>query len=83
MDELKMNELNAEELEGVSGGAAGSKTPLPPKSGCIVYKIQSGQNLTHIANTYGTTVQKIMAVNVGIIDNPNFIRAGFYIYVPV
>ena len=83
MDELKMNELNAEELEGVSGGAAGSKTPLPPKSGCIVYKIRSGENLTHIANAYGTTVQRIMSVNSGIISNPNVIRAGYYIYVPV
>jgi len=83
MDEMKMNELNPEELEGVSGGSAGSKNPLPAKAGCIVYKVQNGQNLTWIANNFGTTVDAIMSVNVGIISNKNVIRAGYYIYVPV
>ena len=76
-------ELNLNQMEAITGGTSGSRNPLPPKSGCIVYKIQSGQNLEYIANTYGTTVEKIMSVNLGIITNPKFIRAGYYIYVPV
>ena len=75
-------ELNLNQMEAITGGTSGSRNPLPPKSGCIVYKIQSGQNLEYIANTYGTTVEKIMSVNPGIITNPKFIRAGYYIYVP-
>ena len=83
MDNQMITELNAEELAGISGGAAGSQTRLSPKPGCIVYKIKSGETLSHIANTYRTTVQLIMSENSGIISNPNYVRAGYYIYVPV
>lgn len=83
MDEMKLNELHEEELEKVSGGASGSPTRLPDKAGCIVYKVKSGECLSGIAGTYRTTVQAIMNVNIGIISNRNFIRAGYYIYIPV
>ena len=82
------NELNLNEMEEVVGGAGkdgpgGSAKPLPPKAGCIVYQIKHGDNLTRIANTYRIPVEMIVAVNRGLIINPSFIRAGFYIYIPV
>ena len=82
------NELNLNEMEEVAGGAGkdgpgGSAKPLPPKAGCIVYQIKHGDTLTKIANTYKTTVAKIVAANKGLIINPSFIRTGFYIYIPV
>ncbi len=83
MDEMKLNELQDNELNEVAGGASGSPTPLPPKSGCIVYKVSRGENLNRISSTFNTSVNAIMSVNHGIISNPNSIRAGFYIYVPV
>ena len=76
------NEVNLNELESVSGGAAGSQTPLPPKAGCAVYKVVGNDNLTKIAQRFNTTVNYLMSINKGIIDNKNFIRAGFYMYVP-
>ena len=42
-------ELNINEMENVAGGNGGSPTPLPPKAGFDVYKIQGGDNLTRIA----------------------------------
>jgi len=83
MDEMKLNELRDKELNEVAGGASGSPKQLPAKSGCIVYKVSPGDNLNRISSTFNTTVKAIMSVNVGIISNPNSIRAGFYIYVPV
>ena len=76
------NEVNMNELEAVSGGGGGSSTPLPPKAGCQVYKIIGNDTLTRIAQRFNTTVDYLMAINKGIIDNKNFIRAGFYMYVP-
>lgn len=76
------NEVNMNELEAVSGGAGGSSTPLPPKAGCQVYRIIGNDTLTRIAQRFNTTVDYLMAINKGIIDNKNFIRAGFYMYVP-
>jgi LysM repeat protein len=75
-------ELNLNEMEQVNGGTGGSPTPLPPKSGCEVYKIKSGQTLSGIAQSYGTTWRYLMSINVGIISNENDITAGRYIYVP-
>ena len=82
------NELNLNEMEEVAGGAGkdgpgGSAKPLPPKDGCIVYQIKPGETLGRIATAHRTTVAKIMAVNKGLLVNQNFIRAGFYIYIPV
>ncbi len=75
-------ELNLNEMEEISGGAAGSSTPLPPKEGCACYKILGGENLTRIAAKFNTTVDYLMYINKDIITNKNFIRAGFYMYVP-
>ncbi len=75
-------ELNINEMEQVSGGVAGSPTPLDAKSGCEVYRVIGGDNLTRIAARFNTTVDYLMTLNKGIITNKNFIRAGFYIYVP-
>ena len=87
---MNEQELNLNEMEEIAGGKGkydnekgGSSNPLPPKAGCIVYKVQPNDNLTRIAERYNTTIAKIMAVNTGIITNKNFIRSGFYIYVPV
>ena len=33
--------------------------------------------------TYNTTTARIKAVNPGLIINENFIREGYYIYIPV
>lgn len=78
-----MEELSLEQMEKVDGGAAGSKTELPPKAGCIVYQVKGNDTLHSISKVYNTTTNKIMAVNKGIIDNPNLIRTGYYIYIPV
>ncbi len=80
MEEIK--ELNPVEMEEAAGGKGGSVKPLDPKEGCIVYQIASKETLTKIAAWYNTTVDKIMAVNVGIITNRNDITAGRYIYIP-
>ena len=77
-----MKEMNLNELESAVGGKGGSRTVLPSKAGCIVYQIESGDNLTKIAKWYGVTVKQIMNTNVGIIKNANDITAGYYIYIP-
>ena len=74
-------ELNLNEMENAAGGNGGSPTPLLPKAGFDVYKIQGGDNLTRIAKKFNTTVDYLVAIN-PTITNKNFIRAQFYIYVP-
>lgn len=78
---MNINELNMNEMETVNGGRGGSPTELPRKEGYIVYQIAGSENLTKIAKRYGTTVKAIKAVN-STIDNVNFIRAGYWIYIP-
>ena len=78
-----MNELDLNEMEMISGGRGGSPTPLPKKAGYIVYQIEANENLTRIAKRFGTTVKAIQNANSDTIDDPNFIRAGFWIYIPV
>ena len=85
---MDINELKMDELNQVAGGAGkdgpgGSKTQLLPKDGCRVYRIQRGDKLGIIARTYNTTTASIKAVNPGLIINENFIREGYYIYIPV
>ena len=79
---MEKMELNLNEMENIAGGAAGSETPLPPKTGCDVYRIIGNDNLTKIAKKFNTTIDYLMYLNNGIITNRNFIRAGFYMYVP-
>jgi bacteriocin-like protein len=80
MDNMK--ELNMNEMNNVVGGSGGSARPLPAKSGCIVYQIVRGDTLGKIARRYGTTAERIKAVNTTI-HNLNDITAGYYIYIPV
>ena len=80
---MSNNELNLNEMENVAGGKGGSPTELPKKDGYIVYQIIGSDTLTKIAKTYGTTVKAIVAANPTLEGNANFIRAGFWIYVPV
>ncbi len=75
------DELNINELEAVTGGKGGSSTPLPPKSGLDVYRIESGATLTRIAYRFNTTIDYLMSIN-PTIKNKNDITAGYYMYVP-
>ena len=77
-------ELNQEQMDAVSGGKNEGGYGYRPreKSGCFIYKIRSGDNLTKIARNNGTTVQAIMRVNPEL-QNLNFIVAGCYIYIPM
>ena len=79
MDNL--NELNINEMNHVAGGSGGSPRPLPEKSGCFVYWIMKGDTLSKIARKFGTTVERIKAVNTTI-HNVNDITADYYIYIP-
>ena len=76
-----MMEMNLNEMEKINGGNGGSRTVLPAKQGFQVYKIVSGDNLTKIARKFKTTVDYLFSINPEI-TNKNFIRAGFYMYVP-
>ena len=78
---MSATEMNLNEMENVAGGKGGSPKELPRKDGFIAYQIAGSDNLTKIAKRYGTTVKAIKAAN-PTIDNPNFIRAGFWIYIP-
>ena len=74
-------ELNLNEMEQVNGGDGGYKHKPAEKYGYFIYRIQEGDNLTYIAKRFGTTVKAIVAAN-PTITNPNFIRSGYYIYIP-
>ena len=78
----EMREISLNDLENANGGKGGSPRPLPAKTGCIVYQIESGENLTKIAKWYNVSVSDIMQVNIGIISNANDITANYYIYIP-
>ena len=78
MKELKMNEL--EQVIGGNDDGGYARKPRE-KAGCWIYRIKSGDNLSGIAGTYGTSVGSIMSVNPELV-NPNFIVAGHYIYIP-
>ena len=63
-------------------GSSRNNKQTPQKAGCVIYKIAPGQTLGKIARANGTTVEQIMKANKEL-KNPNFIRAGAYIYLPV
>lgn len=67
-----------------SGGSDGSGssggTPPPPPSTACTYVVKSGDTLSRIAVSYGTTVAQLAALN-GI-SNPNLIYAGQVLKVP-
>ena len=80
---MENRELNANELEQVTGGKKQGGYDKKPreKAHCKIYRIVHGDTLTKIANRYGTTVAKIMAVNPEL-TSADFIVAGLYIYIP-
>jgi LysM repeat protein len=54
------------------------------KSGAACYVVQSGDTLSGIAAMYGTTVDAIYQSNRTTIGpNPNLIRPGQKLYIPV
>ena len=61
-----MKAMMDNEMETVTGGAA---------NGTLYYRIAKGDTLGEIAKKYGTTVNKLMALNPQIKD-PNKIYAG-------
>ena len=75
-------ELNLNEMETAAAGDGGYSKKPPAQSGYVLYQIQGGDNLNKIANRFRTTVNAIVKANKAVISNPNFIRAGFYIYIP-
>ncbi len=77
-----MTELSLDEMAQVSGGKGGSPTHLPPKGGCIEYRIQGTDTLTKIAHRYNTSIEFLMNINDGIISSRHDITTGWYIYVP-
>ena len=66
MSEKNINELNANELEQVSGGANGGTY--------TTYTVVKGDNLSRIANRYHVTVNELVRWN--NIKNPNLILPG-------
>ena len=75
-ENMEAVELSAEEMDQIAGGY---KRP-DDKKGFIVVRIQKGDNLTRLANRYGTTVAQIMKDNPKI-QNKNTIYAGDYLYI--
>ncbi len=76
--ENKAIELNAEEMNSIVGGGRYDK--LPPKSGFVIYQVQTGDTLSKIAHKFGCTVNNILAWNPKI-TNKNTIYAGEYLYI--
>lgn len=64
--------ISEKDIESISGGA-GSKIRW--------YTVKSGDTLESIAQLYGTTAQYLMTIN--HISNPELIRAGDKIRVPI
>ena len=79
---MSNTELNMNQMDSVSGGRGGSPTELPQKTGYVVYRIVGEDNLTKIAKKFNTSVDAIMKANPTTLDSKNFIRAGFWIYIP-
>ena len=79
---METMELNINEMENAAGGRGGSRTMLPDKRNCVVYRIHRGDTLSFLAQDNRTTVKKLLALNPSI-KNPNDITAGYYIYLPI
>lgn len=73
-DEVKVNE---QDLGAVAGGGANGSTWW--ENGMRMYNIVYGDTLSEIAWRFGTSVDRIMALNPGRITNPNVIKEGWII----
>ena len=78
---MEIKELNLNEMEQVNGGSGGYQRYPKEKRGCFIYRVESGDTLSKLAARFNTSVNAIMAVNPEL-DNPNFIVARCYIYIP-
>ena len=78
-------ELNLEQMNEVSGGNNEGGYGYKPreKSGCFIYRIKSGDNLTKIAKRFGTTVDAIYNLNRDKIQDPDLIKIGWKLIIPV
>ena len=70
-----MAELTEKELEQISGGNETGST--------FTYEVVPGDSLSVIAMRFGTTVATLMALNKDRITNPDIIKAGWKLRVPV
>ena len=70
-----MDQLNEKELEEISGGQNSQNT--------FTYEVVPGDSLSVIAMRFGTTVATLMALNKDRITNPDIIKVGWKIRVPV
>lgn len=70
--EEKTAELGLNELEKVTGGAAG---------GYVIHKVRRGETLGKIARDYHTSVNAIMALN-PIIKDPDRLQADWELKIP-
>lgn len=64
-------------------GDTSTPTPRPtltPAPTDITYVVQSGDILSSIADSYGVTVESIIAIN--DLDNPDFLRIGQVLRIP-
>ena len=50
-------------------------------AGEVIHVVQWGENLTTVANSYGSTVQELIGVNE--LDDPDFIWVGQRLVIPV
>lgn len=73
-DEVKVNDQNMADVAG--GGASGESWW---ENGMRWYHIRYGDTLSEIALRFGTSVGRIMALNPGLITNPDAIQAGWTI----
>ena len=80
-NELNVNELNADELEEVSGGKIHFE-PEPDKPGWIQHKVTATDTLIRIAKKYGISDwRKIRDWNPHINKTTNMIRTGEYLWI--
>lgn len=49
----------------------------------MTHTVKSGETLSGIAKKYGTTVAKIKAANAALISDPNMIKVGWSLVIPV
>lgn len=69
---VKKAQPKVEKVVASSTPAAAKNTP----GGDGLYTVQTGDTLSHLAKTYGTSVERLMELNKDVIEMPNWIFAG-------